>query len=91
MFEDVNGNGVRRTRRAGHCRGDVTLSGVSNNGAITPKTATTDSDGNYAFTGLTPGTYVIAETQPAGYSDGIERIGTPGRDGGRRPVRRTST
>jgi serine-aspartate repeat-containing protein C/D/E len=38
----------------------------------------TDVNGAYAFTGLAPGTYTVRETQPAGYYDGEERVGTAG-------------
>ncbi|MEX0714705.1 MAG: DUF4214 domain-containing protein, partial [Pirellulales bacterium] len=38
----------------------------------------TDATGAYGFTNLRPGTYQLAETQPAGFLDGIDTIGTPG-------------
>jgi len=41
----------------------------------------TDAAGNYVFTGLRPSDaagYAITETQPAGYLDGVDTIGTPG-------------
>jgi hypothetical protein len=78
VFEDTNGNGVKDSGEPGIQNVTVTLSGVSVvSGTITPKTVTTDSNGNYTFTGLTPGTYIIVETQPAGFSDGKEQNGTP--------------
>ena len=78
VFEDTNGNGQKDTGEPGIPNVTVTLSGVSKvDGIITPKTATTDASGNYSFTGLTPGTYMIAESQPSGYSDGKEQNGTP--------------
>ena len=78
VFEDTNGNGVKDGTEPGIPGVTVTLSGASViGGDITPKTATTDNNGNYTFTGLTPGTYTIVETQPAGYSDGKEQNGTP--------------
>jgi hypothetical protein len=78
VFEDVNGNGVKDASDPGVPGVVVTLTGVSkSNGQITPKTATTDNNGNYTFAGLTPGTYMLTETQPAGYSDGPEQNGTP--------------
>jgi uncharacterized protein (DUF2141 family) len=39
-------------------------------------TTTTDANGAYSFTGLTPGTYSLAETQPAGYNDSTDSVGT---------------
>jgi serine/threonine protein kinase len=41
-------------------------------------TQTTDADGTYVFLGLPSGTYTITETQPAGYTQGINTIGTGG-------------
>ncbi|MFC5290891.1 SdrD B-like domain-containing protein [Actinokineospora guangxiensis] len=47
----------------------------------TTTTVTTDPDGNYAFDGLRPGTYRVAETQPGGYADGPDTVGSAGGDG----------
>ena len=40
--------------------------------------ATTDSSGYYRFCQLMPGVYAVEETQPAGYLDGNEQVGTAG-------------
>lgn len=65
VFEDKNGNGVKDSGDSGIANVIVTLTGTSIiSGAITPKTATTDVNGNYSFTGLTPGTYMLTEAQP---------------------------
>src|SRR5829696_4696066 len=78
VFEDTNGNGVKDAGEPGVPNVTITLSGNSVvGGTITPKTATTVADGTYTFTGLTSGTYMIVETQPAGYSDGGDQMGTP--------------
>ena len=46
-------------------------------------TTTTDALGNYAFTGLNPGSYTVTEpTQPAGTSNGITTAGAVGGGGG---------
>jgi len=45
-------------------------------------TTLTNSDGEYEFAGLTPGSYSLRETQPVGYFDGGEVIGDGGGDGG---------
>lgn len=63
-FNDVNGNGVRDT-------GEPGLSGVTiqlRNAAGQLTTATTDSSGNFSFTGLAAGTYLLSEVVPAGFS-----------------------
>ena len=41
-------------------------------------TATTGADGTYSFVGLPLGTYTLTETQPAGYTDGKDKLGTSG-------------
>ncbi|GAA3841632.1 hypothetical protein GCM10022243_05070 [Saccharothrix violaceirubra] len=43
-----------------------------------PYTQVTANDGTYAFTNLPPGTYTLVETQPLGYADGTETVGTAG-------------
>src|SRR5262249_7078436 len=40
--------------------------------------AMTDSDGRYQFVDLRPGTYNVTETQPVGYVQGIDSVGTAG-------------
>ena len=41
-------------------------------------TTTTDTNGNYAFTGMAPGTYGVRELQPIGYFDGDTEAGSKG-------------
>src|SRR5262249_26694131 len=41
-------------------------------------TATTAADGTYKFANLRPGTYALNETQPSGYLDGKDTLGTQG-------------
>ncbi len=50
----------------------ITLSGAA------ASTTTTGTDGSYAFTDLAPGTYTVTETQPAGYTDGPDSVGSTG-------------
>lgn len=55
----------------------ITLSGTDDLGASVTQAATTDAvTGAYSFSNLRPGTYVLTETQPAGYLDGKETAGT---------------
>ena len=56
----------------------MTLTGTSDLGAIASTSVLTNSAGLYDFPNLRPGTYVLTETQPAGYTAGKEAIGTPG-------------
>jgi hypothetical protein len=56
----------------------VSLSGVSIYGDPVSKTAQTAADGSYQFVNLYPGTYYITETQPAGYLQGTNTLGSLG-------------
>jgi hypothetical protein len=56
----------------------ITLSGVDDRGAAVSQTVDTAADGAFAFAGLRPGTYSIAEAQPAGYLDGDDAAGSLG-------------
>ncbi|RYF73495.1 MAG: DUF11 domain-containing protein, partial [Cytophagaceae bacterium] len=73
VFEDKNANGVQDT-------GDVPIPGVlvtlyTNGSAIS--TTTTDANGLYSFTGLTPSTpYVVGFGQPAGFQPTAANVGT---------------
>jgi SdrD B-like domain/Prealbumin-like fold domain len=61
-FNDANGNGLRDTGEAG-------VSGVTiqlRNSAGQLQTATTDASGNFSFTNLPAGAYVLSEVVPAG-------------------------
>lgn len=72
VLEDTNNDNI----------GDSPLSGVTielldengnpidsdpNTTGIQPTTTTTNSNGNYSFTNVAPGTYQVVETDPAGY------------------------
>ncbi len=72
VYEDKNNNGVKDTGEGGLSGVALTLSGP------TTRSATTDASGNYTFSNLPGGTFAIAETQPAGYLDGLETAGTLG-------------
>ncbi|MEX2316840.1 MAG: SdrD B-like domain-containing protein [Pirellulales bacterium] len=61
---------------------EILLEGVridllDGNGNFVTTTAT-DANGDYAFTGLRPGTYTVREHQPSAYYDGGERVGSVG-------------
>jgi hypothetical protein len=70
VYVDVNGNGARDDNEPGVAGVTLTLSGASS------AVATTGSTGYYLFADLNNGTYTIAETQPAGYTDGLGSTGT---------------
>jgi uncharacterized repeat protein (TIGR01451 family) len=55
----------------------VTLTGTDDSGnpvSYAPKK--TNDQGEYSFTGLRPGTYIVTETQPNDYADGKDATGT---------------
>jgi hypothetical protein len=62
-FNDANSNGVRDSGEAGVAGVTIHLAGPG--GATL--TTTTDASGNFAFTGLDPGTYVLSEVVPPGF------------------------
>jgi protocatechuate 3,4-dioxygenase beta subunit len=73
VYFDANDNGQRDT-------GDSPISGVTITltGPGGQQTATTDANGFYQFNNLTPGTYSVAETEPANYLNGTTTAGTKG-------------
>lgn len=77
VYVDANNNGLRTTE-TGLADVTVTLTGFDDLGASVSQVLVTNCNGFYQFTYLRPGTYVIAESQPVGYLDGKDTIGTPG-------------
>src|SRR5262249_61705301 len=78
VYVDLNENGIRDAGETGISGVTVTLTGVNDLGQPVSRTLTTDADGLYNFTGLRPGTYALRETQPPGYRDGLESVGSHG-------------
>jgi len=76
VYVDANDNGVLDPGEKPIAGVTVTLLNAS--GQSTGETATTDSSGYYQFNNLTPGTYGVSETQPAGYLEGLCAAGTVG-------------
>ncbi|MFO0889865.1 MAG: SdrD B-like domain-containing protein [Isosphaeraceae bacterium] len=58
--------------------GTITLTGTTFDGSPVSTSQTTGPDGAYAFTGLVPGTYQLAEAQPTGYLQGLIEVGSQG-------------
>lgn len=61
-FEDVNGNGVWDSGESALAGWTINLTGTENG------TAVTDANGNYSFTDLSVGTYIVTETQQIGWT-----------------------
>ncbi len=59
----------------------ITLTGTNSQGSV-QQTVQTDGNGFYQFANLRPGTYAITETQPSGYQDAQNNIGSQGGDVG---------
>ncbi len=53
------------------------MTGTANGQAVNQQT-TTDANGQYTFSNLQPGTYNVTQTQPAGFQDSNETVGTAG-------------
>ncbi len=68
-WNDVNGNGVRDAGEAGLSGWTIFLDDNQNGQLDTGERSTvTASDGTYAFTGLTSGTYTVAEVLQTGWA-----------------------
>lgn len=78
VYYDANDDGSFDSGDQGLSGVTVTLSGTTAGGTAVNQTATTDSNGNYTFTGLQQGTYTVTETPPSGYLDGAVTVGTAG-------------
>ena len=78
VFEDSNGDGAREVSEHGLAGVTLTLTGTDDLGRSVSTTATTASDGTYAFTSLRPGTYTATETPPPGEFDGKVSAGSAG-------------
>jgi uncharacterized repeat protein (TIGR01451 family) len=75
VYYDVNKNGLRDAGDTGIPNTTVTLTGTNDLGAVN-LTTTTDANGAYSFGNLRPGNYTITETQPTGYNEGTDNLGT---------------
>jgi protocatechuate 3,4-dioxygenase beta subunit len=64
-FQDSNGNGIQDSGEPGLQNWVIDLTNL-NTGAV--QTATTDSNGDFSFTGLGPGTYRVREEQQTGWT-----------------------
>ncbi|MND57995.1 Serine-aspartate repeat-containing protein D precursor [compost metagenome] len=80
VFVDSNNDGVRQAGEAPIAGVVVTLTGTDAAGDPVTRTATTNASGEWVVDDLLAGTYVVAETQPANYSDGLDSAGSVGGD-----------
>jgi len=79
VYRDADYNGAASAGDPGIAGVTVTLTGTDMFGnAVSATTTTASGTGSYAFNNLTPGTYVVTETQPAAFADGSDAAGTAG-------------
>ena len=78
VFEDFNADGEVDLGEQGIAGVTITLDGADFLGNSVHSVFDTDDDGVYYFRDLLPGSYRITETQPAGYTQGINSVGTGG-------------
>jgi hypothetical protein len=79
VFEDFNNDRQVDFGERAIAGVTITLTGTDDLGsAVGPLPQLTDADGSYRFDNLRPGSYYLTETQPAGYIQGIDSVGTAG-------------
>jgi hypothetical protein len=78
VWEDSNNDGQVNFGENAIANVAIALTGVDDRGNAVNLATNTDLDGVYLFYDLRPGTYTLTETQPAGYNDGKDIVGTLG-------------
>ena len=78
VFDDLNNDGVRDSAELGIAGARITLTGTDDLAEAVSLVATTAAYGTYSFSGLRPGLYAVAETQPASFADGRDSAGNSG-------------
>jgi large repetitive protein len=77
-FQDLNNNGTRDCMEPGIAGVTIRLMGKTDCGQVVCKEAVTDCQGNYQFTDLAGGKYMLMEKQPDGFKNGSATPGTAG-------------
>ena len=72
VYLDANKNGIKDAGETGISGITMVLSGGANRSAVT------DAQGNFTFSGLFAGLYTLSETQPLNYVDGDDASGSLG-------------
>ena len=78
VWVDSDNDGVRGEGEAPISGVTLQLTGTTSDGTPVSRTVTTGVDGSYVFDSLPGGTYVVVESQPDGYPDGKDVIGSVG-------------
>jgi hypothetical protein len=79
VYVDRNNDGRRDTIDPPISQVALTLQGTDNAGNAVSRMTVTDAAGFYEFDDLIPGNYTVRETQPFGFGDGRESVGTGAR------------
>lgn len=81
VWDDTNGNGIQDSGEPGISGVTVILTGTDGSGASVSLTTPADSNGQYLFGNLVPGTYKLTFNTPAGYTvTAIDRGGNDALD-----------
>lgn len=79
VYVDANNNGARDGTEQGIGGVTITLTCTDSiNGDTVTITTTSAADGTYSFLNLLPGVCTVTETQPVGYIDGVDSVGSAG-------------
>ena len=76
VFKDADADGLFDHNEQGFGGVTVKLTGTDTSGKSVSLSLVTNADGSYLFKGLQPGTYSVAEVQPAGYTTTQNTVGT---------------
>jgi uncharacterized repeat protein (TIGR01451 family) len=77
VYVDKNKDGVKQSTEKPLAGVVMTLSGQDFTGTPVTRTTVTDGNGFYSFSNLLPGVYNVTQpTQPSGYKDGLDTLGT---------------
>jgi hypothetical protein len=78
VYVDANNSGVKVAGDPPIANVAIALNGTDDQGNSVALTTTTDGNGFYQFINLRPGSYTITETQPAGFQEGHNNVGSLG-------------
>lgn len=78
VFHDQDTDGIRDAGEAGIAGAALVLAGTDAYGNAVTRNATSAANGSFSFASLSPGSYTLTETQPAGWHDGIDSAGSAG-------------
>jgi hypothetical protein len=78
VYHDANNDGMFDPTESGIGGVGLTLTGVDAFGNAVSLSTTTDENGSYQFADLVPGTYSVTQTQPEGWDDGTDSLGSAG-------------